>query len=220
MPNQWNVPLAADLVNRYTAIDTAPVNEPLARRALTWSIRARYAGRTEASPHVHITLNGEPYELERPMTCWRCWRGSTSTRAASPSSTTSRSSSAARSSRQWSRRATGGDRQRGAAAGSHRSTMDTPFVIAGRTFRSRLIVGTGKYSSHAVMRAGARSVGRRHGHRRRPAREHLGPVARVAAGLHRRRSASSSCRTPPAATPPTRRSAPRSSAARRASATG
>src|SRR5215211_56374 len=29
--------------------------------------------------------------------------------------------------------------------------IDTPFVIAGRTFRSRLIVGTGKYSSHAVM---------------------------------------------------------------------
>ena len=28
---------------------------------------------------------------------------------------------------------------------------DTPFVIAGRTFASRLIVGTGKYSSHAVM---------------------------------------------------------------------
>ena len=28
---------------------------------------------------------------------------------------------------------------------------DTPFVIAGRTFRSRLIVGTGKYSSNAVM---------------------------------------------------------------------
>lgn len=28
---------------------------------------------------------------------------------------------------------------------------DTPFVIAGRTFRSRLIVGTGKYSSFAVM---------------------------------------------------------------------
>ena len=28
---------------------------------------------------------------------------------------------------------------------------DTPFVIAGRTFRSRLIVGTGKYTSHAVM---------------------------------------------------------------------
>ena len=30
-------------------------------------------------------------------------------------------------------------------------TIDTPFVIAGRTFRSRLIVGTGKYPSHAVM---------------------------------------------------------------------
>jgi thiazole synthase len=29
--------------------------------------------------------------------------------------------------------------------------LDTPFVIAGRTFRSRLIVGTGKYPSHAVM---------------------------------------------------------------------
>src|SRR3990170_3043401 len=28
---------------------------------------------------------------------------------------------------------------------------DTPFVIAGRTFRSRLIVGTGKYPSDAVM---------------------------------------------------------------------
>jgi thiazole synthase len=29
--------------------------------------------------------------------------------------------------------------------------VDTPFVIAGRTFRSRLIVGTGKYPSNAVM---------------------------------------------------------------------
>jgi thiazole synthase len=28
---------------------------------------------------------------------------------------------------------------------------DAPFVIAGRTFTSRLIVGTGKYTSHAVM---------------------------------------------------------------------
>src|SRR2546425_7326882 len=28
---------------------------------------------------------------------------------------------------------------------------DTPFTIANRTFTSRLIVGTGKYSSHAVM---------------------------------------------------------------------
>jgi len=29
--------------------------------------------------------------------------------------------------------------------------FDTPFVIADRTFESRLIVGTGKYASHAVM---------------------------------------------------------------------
>jgi thiazole synthase len=32
-----------------------------------------------------------------------------------------------------------------------RDLAETPFVIAGRTFRSRLIVGTGKYPSHAVM---------------------------------------------------------------------
>ncbi len=29
--------------------------------------------------------------------------------------------------------------------------MDTPFVIAGRQFKSRLIVGTGKYASHQLM---------------------------------------------------------------------
>ena len=29
--------------------------------------------------------------------------------------------------------------------------MDTPFIIAGREFRSRLFVGTGKYTSNAVM---------------------------------------------------------------------
>ena len=29
--------------------------------------------------------------------------------------------------------------------------IDTPFVLAGRTFASRLIIGTGKYPSHAVM---------------------------------------------------------------------
>ena len=27
-----------------------------------------------------------------------------------------------------------------------------PLIIAGKTFRSRLVVGTGKYPSHAVMR--------------------------------------------------------------------
>ena len=30
-------------------------------------------------------------------------------------------------------------------------TAPGPLVIAGRTFRSRLIVGTGKYPSHPVM---------------------------------------------------------------------
>src|SRR5204862_4578052 len=41
-----------------------------------------------------------------------------------------------------------------AVARSSRYTLaitDSPFTIAGRTFVSRLIVGTGKYSSHAVM---------------------------------------------------------------------
>src|SRR5436309_1453949 len=31
------------------------------------------------------------------------------------------------------------------------SGNDDPFVVAGHTFSSRLIVGTGKYSSHQVM---------------------------------------------------------------------
>src|SRR6201993_1068292 len=31
------------------------------------------------------------------------------------------------------------------------SGIDDPFVIAGRTFRSRLIVGTGKYPTNQVM---------------------------------------------------------------------
>jgi thiazole synthase len=32
------------------------------------------------------------------------------------------------------------------------STQDTPFILAGVTFQSRLIVGTGKYPSHEVMK--------------------------------------------------------------------
>src|SRR2546428_5099830 len=36
---------------------------------------------------------------------------------------------------------------------------DDPFVIAGRTFRSRLIVGTGKYSSNEVMAEAHRRSG-------------------------------------------------------------
>lgn len=37
--------------------------------------------------------------------------------------------------------------------------MSDPFVIAGRTFQSRLIVGTGKYPSHDVMRAAHEASG-------------------------------------------------------------
>ncbi|MDT8342663.1 MAG: thiazole synthase [Longimicrobiales bacterium] len=38
-------------------------------------------------------------------------------------------------------------------------TQDTPFVIAGREFRSRLIVGTGKYTSNPVMVDAIRASG-------------------------------------------------------------
>ena len=34
-----------------------------------------------------------------------------------------------------------------------------PFLIAGREFRSRLIVGTGKYPSHAVMQQAHQAAG-------------------------------------------------------------
>src|SRR5262245_66438782 len=34
-----------------------------------------------------------------------------------------------------------------------------PLIIAGRTFRSRLVVGTGKYPSHAVMAEAHRASG-------------------------------------------------------------
>ena len=39
------------------------------------------------------------------------------------------------------------------------STDDDPFVIAGKTFKSRLIVGTGKYPSHQVMAEAHRRSG-------------------------------------------------------------
>lgn len=35
--------------------------------------------------------------------------------------------------------------------GTATATLDTPFTIAGRTFRSRLMVGTGKYASNDLM---------------------------------------------------------------------
>lgn len=39
------------------------------------------------------------------------------------------------------------------------STADSPLIIAGRTFRSRLIVGTGKYPSHDIMRRAHQASG-------------------------------------------------------------
>jgi thiazole synthase len=39
------------------------------------------------------------------------------------------------------------------------TSASSPLVIAGRTFTSRLIVGTGKYPSHAVMRAAHEAAG-------------------------------------------------------------
>lgn len=51
----------------------------------------------------------------------------------------------------------------GAISGFRRHDVQTnspaPFTIAGRTFTSRLIVGTGKYPSHAVMRAAHEASG-------------------------------------------------------------
>ena len=37
--------------------------------------------------------------------------------------------------------------------------MSDPFVLAGRTFTSRLVVGTGKYPSHAIMQAAHAAAG-------------------------------------------------------------
>src|SRR5215467_552900 len=43
--------------------------------------------------------------------------------------------------------------------GGGESLSDDPFVVAGRTFKSRLIVGTGKYPSHQVMAEAHRRSG-------------------------------------------------------------
>ena len=56
--------------------------------------------------------------------------------------------------------------------------MSDPLVIAGKTFRSRLIVGTGKYPSHAIMADAHRASGDRDGHGGGAAGEPDGPVDR------------------------------------------
>ena len=46
-----------------------------------------------------------------------------------------------------------------AASAATVETLDTPFVIGGREFRSRLMVGTGKYASNAQMLAAIEASG-------------------------------------------------------------
>ena len=92
--------------------------------------------------------------------------------------------------------------------GSRLTDSHSPFVIAGRTFTSRLIVGTGKYPSHAVMAQAHAASG---------AEMVTVAVRRVNISDRSKESlldyidanASSSCRTPPAATRPTTRFARR-----------
>ena len=53
--------------------------------------------------------------------------------------------------------------------GDHAATIDDDsWTVAGKTFRSRLIVGTGKYKDFAQRRRRARGIGRRNRHRCRP----------------------------------------------------
>ena len=93
-----------------------------------------------------------------------------------------------------------------------------PLVIAGRAFKSRLIVGTGKYKDGPQTRAAIEASG-----------AEMVTVAVRRVNLDRSSeslldfidpNASSFCPTPPAASPPTRPSAPRASAARSAFPTG
>ncbi len=50
--------------------------------------------------------------------------------------------------------------------GDHAPAKDDSWTVAGRTFRSRLIVGTGKYKDFAAERRRARGIGRGDRHRR------------------------------------------------------
>ncbi len=90
--------------------------------------------------------------------------------------------------------------------------MNDSLVIAGRAFQSRLIVGTGKYRSHAEMQRAHEASGAEHDHRRRPPREPHRPLQGVPARLHRPRQIRSCFRIPPAATTPKKPSARRASA--------
>src|SRR5919108_1925885 len=88
--------------------------------------------------------------------CWKCWRSSSSIRGPSWSSTiaassgawawaTSKSRPATRSS--WCISSVEDD----AMTTAVETIQDTPLTIGGRTFQSRLMVGTGKYSDMETM---------------------------------------------------------------------
>jgi hypothetical protein len=90
------------------------------------------------------------------------------------------------------------------------ATQVEPFTIAGRTFRSRLILGTGKYRDFETMAAALEASG-----------TEMVTVALRRVNLDERgRGATCSSPTPPAATPPTRPSAPPASPARPEAGTG
>src|SRR5687767_812685 len=87
----------------------------------------------------------------------RRWSGSTPSRVASPrtpSPRSRRSSTPPPASRRARASCTGPPRARARIDG-----MSDAFVLAGRAFRSRLLVGTGKYPSFAVMRAAHEASG-------------------------------------------------------------
>ena len=96
---------------------------------------------------------------------------------------------------------------------------DTPFVIAGRTFKSRLIVGTGKYSSHAVM-AQAHAASGADMVTVAVRRVNISDRSRESLLDYSTRRASSSCRTPRVVTRRTRRYGRRGWDVRRGCPTG
>ena len=104
------------------------------------------------------------------------------------------------------------------SAAAMRADDDT-WTVAGRTFRSRLIVGTGKYKDFAQNAAALEASGAEivtvAVRRVNVSRSHGADADR----LHRSRARSPTCPTPPAASPPTRRSARCGWRARRAAGT-
>jgi len=85
-------------------------------------------------------------------------------------------------------------------------------VIAGKSFKSRLLIGTGKYPSHQVMREAHERFRRRYGDSSRPPHRSQGAERRVASGLTLTDRRSSSCRTRRPVTRWMKRCAPHGSA--------